>query len=442
MVVGLEQANRFAKCYGAVKIAACHTKTDRLPYFRCKYFYMKYLQPVFSLTVAIMVLPACHVVRAYKFRHLSLKDHERIPSVAIAKGDMASPFTNLPDTAQYSLLRQRLTTSLTNSYTAAFMVIRNDTILYEHYFDGFDQRSLLPSFSVAKSFVGTLVGIALDEGKINSLQDPITRYLPQLLQRDKRYAAITLQHLLDMRSGLQWNEGSYGLKDDAIKMGFRPNMYPYILKVKVAKDPGGAFNYQSINTQLLAMAVEKATGQSIGQYMQQKLWQPMGMESRATWNTDKKKRVIAYGTLNATARDFAKLGRLYLNEGKHNGQQLVSAAWVRNTVSADSMQRKGMYHNQWWASGRYKVFADSAKAVAYLRAQPFNSAVKSYTMRDGTKQYFITLPDIAYFAEGILEQFVYVVPSKKLILVRLGHNWRHPSFGHAESFLQTLGEEL
>jgi CubicO group peptidase (beta-lactamase class C family) len=403
---------------------------------------MKLLQSVLLLAVTIAFLSSCHAIRAYKFRHLSLKDHERIPSAAIAKGEGESPFASLPDTAQYSMLRQRLTTSLTNTYTAAFMVIRNDTILYEHYFDGFDQTSLLPSFSVAKSFVGTLVGIALDEGKINSLQDPITRYLPQLLQRDKRYADITLQHLLDMRSGLQWNEGSYGLKDDAIKMGFRPNMYPYILKVQVEKAPGGDFNYQSINTQLLAMAVEKATDQTIAQYLQAKLWQPLGMESRATWNTDKKKRVIAFGTLNATARDFAKLGRLYLQGGSHNGKQIVSAAWVNNTVLGDSMQRNGMYHNQWWASGRYKTFKDSVQAANYLQGRQLRGPVKTYTAGGGTKQYFITLPDIAYYAEGILGQFVYVVPAKNLILVRLGHDWKHPSFGQAESFLQTLGEEL
>jgi CubicO group peptidase (beta-lactamase class C family) len=403
---------------------------------------MKLLQSLFLVAVALYLLSSCHALRAYKFRHLSLKDHERIPSVAIAKGETTSPFASLPDTARYSLMRQRLTTSLTNTYTAAFMVIRNDTILYEHYFDGFNQQSLLPSFSVAKSFVGTLVGIALEDGKINSLQDPITRYLPQLLQRDKRYANITLRHLLDMRSGLQWNEGSYGLKDDAIKMGFRPNMYPYILKVKVAKAPGGDFNYQSINTLLLAMAIEKATGQSIAQYLQAKLWQPLGMESSATWNTDKKKRVIAYGALNATARDFAKLGRLYLHGGSHNGQQIVSTAWVSNTVSADSMYGNSMYHNQWWATGHYKTFKDSAEAVNYQQVQQLRNPVKTYTTRGGAKQYFITLPGIDYYAEGILGQFVYVVPAKNLIMVRLGHDWKHPSFGQAESFLKALGEEL
>jgi CubicO group peptidase (beta-lactamase class C family) len=403
---------------------------------------MKYLQSFFWIAITAAVLPACHVIRAYKFRNLSLKDHERLPSAAIAKGAETSPFTNMPDTARFSLLRQRLTTTLTNTYTAAFLVVRNDTILYEQYFDGFSQQSLLPSFSVAKSFVSTLVGIALDEGKINSLQDPVTRYLPQLLQRDKRYGNITLQHLLDMRSGLKWNEGDYGLKDDAIKMGFRPNMYPYILKVKVENAPGGNFKYQSINTQLLAMTVEKATGQSIAQYLQAKLWQTLGMESHATWNTDKKKRVIAYGALNATARDFAKLGRLYLNGGRHNDRQLVSANWVQNTISADSMRRYSMYHNQWWANNRYKTFADSASAVSYLQKEQINSSVRTFSTNKGVKQYYITLPNIAYYAEGILGQFVYVVPGKNLILVRLGHNWQHPSFGSPEGFLQTLAEEL
>jgi CubicO group peptidase (beta-lactamase class C family) len=166
------------------------------------------------------------MARAYKFRKLNLLDHTKLESKIITPS--ITPMQYVVGLNSYPQITTWLNENLNNTQTAAFIVIKNDSVEYEKYFTPFTVTTLLPSFSVAKSFVSTLVGIALEEGKIKSLQQPITDYIPELLKNDKRFANITLQNLLDMRSGIKWNENDYGLKDDAIKLGFRPNMMKYI----------------------------------------------------------------------------------------------------------------------------------------------------------------------------------------------------------------------
>ncbi|HVG43028.1 MAG TPA: serine hydrolase, partial [Chitinophagaceae bacterium] len=212
------------------------------------------------------------MLRAYKMRKLRLEDNDKVPTVSIQKADTPFHYFNAAGGEEYKDLATFLDTNLARSYTAAFLVIRNDSIIYERYFNGFNQQSLLPSFSVAKSFVGTLVGIALKEGTIKSTDEPITKYLPELEKRDPAFSKITIQHLLDMRSGIQFNEGAYNLKDDAIKLGFRPNLLKHALKLNVQEEPGKKFRYQSINTELLALILERASGKKVSLYMQEKLW--------------------------------------------------------------------------------------------------------------------------------------------------------------------------
>ncbi len=384
-------------------------------------------------------LSSCYMFRAYKNRKLDLSSHEKLPFTDINKGKTFFSF------AEGILEKERamkLDSVLQGTGTAAFLIIRNDSIVYENYFNGFNKTSLLPSFSVVKSFVSTLVHIAHKEGKIKSLQQPLTDYLPGFLSKDKRFAGITIQHLLDMRSGLKWNEGSYNLKDDAIKMGFRPNITPYIYKVKVEKAPGD-FEYQSINTMLLAMIAEKATGKSISAYLSEKLWQPLGMEYPATWSSDKKKREIAYAGLNATARDFARFGRLYLHKGDWNGEQLLSPEWIDSSVSQQAMFAYGGYRNQFWGAYGHREFADSGLAViAAGLMEGTNGKVRSYITKEGIKKYFVTYSTASYYALGILGQYIFINPVNNTIIVRVGHNWKSGGYRSLQSFIQSLSESL
>ena len=370
----------------------------------------------------IVALSSCYAVRAYKFRKLNITDHERLPSRPVQAPASHYQYKEAYLSATNELSRW-LDQSLDSSYTAAFLVIRNDSILYEKYFAPSTKESLLPSYSVMKTFMGTLTGIAAEEGKIKSLHDPVTDYIPELLKNDKRFANISIQNLLDMRSGIQWNEGSYGLKDDAIKMAFRPNMMKYVKKLKIDSAPDKDSSYKSINTMLLGIIVTRATGVPLNKYLQQKIWQPMGMESNATLNTDKRHMPIAYAGLNAAARDYAKLGSLFLKKGNWEGKQIISAGWVNASVSKDSMFAYNGYRNQWWGVDDYKYFSDSMQALEYKTAHG-PSTIHSYIARkDGKKYFSVAQASSRYYAEGILGQFIYVNPDKNLVIVRLGHYW-------------------
>jgi CubicO group peptidase (beta-lactamase class C family) len=391
-----------------------------------------------SCLFLVLNCSSCYLIRAYRVRDFQLTDHQRLPSVIVAKSDRPYYFADGTRNEQYRELGNYLDTTLPKSFTAAFLVIKNDSIIYENYFNGFTQSSLLPSFSVAKSFVATLVSIALAEGRIKSLQEPVTNYLPELYKKDKNFSKITIQHLLDMKSGLLFNEGSYGLKDDAIKLGFRPNLLKHALKVKVEKEPGGKFNYQSINTELLALVVERASGKKISAYLQEKLWQPLGAEYNATWNVDSKKhrQEIAFAGLNAAARDFAKLGKLYLNGGQWRGENILLPLWVQTVNNADSMNRAGGYKNQWWSSLNYRFFADSAAAQSFKNKTPYATSV-----RKTTRGYRVAYRTDAFSAEGIFNQYIYINPRNNVVIVRLGRFWYHPEM-YAEQFVYQIGEQL
>jgi CubicO group peptidase (beta-lactamase class C family) len=395
---------------------------------------MRWILPI----VLLCSLSSCYVFRAYKVRKFRLDDHERLPSVVIHKAGDSSPFTDAASLPQYNDLKLFLDTSLKDSRTAAFLVVRNDSIIYEQYFNGFKRESLLPSFSVAKSFVSTMMGIAADEGKIKSMHEPITNYLPELLQRDQAFAKITIQHLMDMRSGIRFREGYYNLKDDAIKLGFRKNILKHALKISIEEEPGKQFEYRSINTQLLALIVERATGQKVSAYLEEKIWQPLGAEYDATWNVDSKKREqeIAFAGLNATARDFAKLGQLYLQGGNWHGKQIVNNYIITNVANKDTMEMYSGYKNQWWSRYTYRYYDDSLEAASYKQETAYTSSIRNVRGR-----YRVGYRSGAFSAQGIFNQVVYVNPINKVVIVRLGQFWRHPAL-NADQFIYTLGSRL
>ncbi|MCU7547524.1 beta-lactamase family protein [Chitinophagaceae bacterium LB-8] len=381
---------------------------------------------------------SCYVFRAYKVRKFELDDHERLPSVVIHKPKSSTPFTDAASLPAYTDLKIFLDTSLKNSRTAAFLVIRNDSIIYEHYFNGFKRESLLPSFSVAKSFVGTLIGIALDEGKIRSTNEPITNYLPELLKRDEAFANITIQHLMDMRSGIQFREGYYNLKDDAIKLGFRHNILKHTLRLNIEQEPGKQFQYRSVNTQLLALILQRATGEKISNYLEDKLWQPLGAEFNATWNVDSKKRKqeIAFAGLNATARDFAKLGQLYIQSGSWQGKKIANEDMVATVANKDSMELYKGYKNQWWGRYNSRFFDDSLEAASYKQQTAYSSSVRKVNGR-----YRVGYRSGAFSAQGVFNQVIYVNPINNVVIVRLGQFWRHPALS-ADQFIYALGTRL
>lgn len=175
--------------------------------------------------------------------------------------------------------------------TTAFLVIRRDTVIFEKYFEGYNQHSLLPSFSMAKSFTSALVGIAIKKGDIKSEFDVVTKYLPELKAHNPNWDLMTIEHLLNMRSGISFDEENYinpysGIAD----LYMTNNVLKVIKKVKFASKPGLVHYYSSLDTEILGLIIERATGISLSEYLQMNIWQPCGMESAATWAIDSKKR--------------------------------------------------------------------------------------------------------------------------------------------------------
>jgi len=391
------------------------------------------------LVFCLLGLQSCYVLTAYKYRHFNLSSLSSLRSSILKKGQTSFYFTT--GTLRKVRLKQVLDSMLAPTHTYSFLVIRNDSILYEKYFGEIKPETQLPSFSVAKSFVSTLVGIALEEGKIKSLDESITTYLPELKKSDPRLERVTIQHLLDMRSGVKSVETTKSPFNNLVKLAFARNITKLALRTKSAKAPGEK-EYKSLNTQLLGLIVERATQHKLQDYLRIKLWAPLQMESDANWNTDAHQTVRAFCCINATTRDFAKFGRLYLNQGNWNGEQIVSANWVKACTDPGIMEEYGGYKNQWWSRTSSRTFRDSSEALQFQQQTPYRSVLNARPSRDGQSRiYRVAYRSPAFYAAGVMNQFVFVHPAKKLVIVRTGRSWGNSSIG-PDAFLYWVAEQL
>jgi CubicO group peptidase (beta-lactamase class C family) len=284
---------------------------------------------------------------------------------------------------------EKLQKTLDSLETFAFLIIKNDSLVYEKYNDGYGPSSYSNSFSMAKSVVSMLVGVAIQEGKIKNIDQPVSDFLANFKKGGKE--KITLRHLLTMSSGLNWDESYSNPFSMTTEAYYGSDLNSLLAKVESVEEPGKYFRYLSGNTQLLAMVLEKATGKRLSQYAQEKLWQPMGMEQDALWSLDKANGMEkAYCCLNSNARDFARIGKLYLQKGRWGSQFLIDSAYVKQSLvpapllNPDENNAKvDFYGFQFWLIPHYHDFS-----IFYLR--------------------------------GILGQYIIVVPEKQLIIVRLG----------------------
>lgn len=272
--------------------------------------------------------------------------------------------------------------------TVAFLVIQKNQIIFEQYWDDYSANSLSNSFSMAKSIVSLLTGIAMDEGYIRSVDDPIGMYLPEYKEGEK--SKVTIRHLLEMSSGLSWDEAYASPFSMTTKGYYGQNLAELVLQQEALYPPGEIHEYKSGNTQLLALILESATGESVSAYTSQKLWKPMGAEQDALWSLDKEQGVEkAYCCFNSNARDFARFGKLILDNGAINGIQLVSAAYLEQALTPATHLKNSDgemvddYGWQWW------MLDYQGHHVKYMR--------------------------------GVNGQYVFVIPDQELIIVRLGH---------------------
>lgn len=297
------------------------------------------------------------------------------------------------------------------SQTTALIFIRRDSILYERYFNGFTRDSYFHSQSMAKSFISFLIGAAIDDGYISGIDDAMTKYIPELLQRDERFGKITIRNLLEMRSGLAYNTsyipGTYihaPWHDEAVGY-YHPNVRKLLLKkVGIATEPGGTFQYCNYNTSYLGLIIERATNKTVSEYLEEKLWIKI-MEYDALFSIDSKKSGFEYmpSRLIARAIDYARFGRLFLKEGNWNGEQIISKKWVLESTREKKSIPRNIYP-EW--------FGDSCKHVYYSYQWWGHANCDS---------------SFQFAASGNLGQNIYVIPDKEVIIVHCGNSLEHYS---------------
>lgn len=215
--------------------------------------------------------------------------------------------------------------------TVAYVVIHNDSLLFERYGDGYGPDSYSNSFSMAKSVVSLMTGAAIDEGLIESVDQPVGDFLPRFAGGEKE---LTVEHLLTMSAGMDWDENYSGLFSNTTEAYYGRDLPALVGRMVRVEEPGVRFRYQSGVTQILAMVLEKATGGTISEYASEKIWTPIGAEYNALWSLDREGGYEkAYCCFNSNARDFARLGRLMLNRGSWNGHQVVSESYMERALS-------------------------------------------------------------------------------------------------------------
>jgi CubicO group peptidase (beta-lactamase class C family) len=351
----------------------------------------KFIRVIVTLLLVIIVAFSAYAVisgRTYLFEAVwynfaDIDDYKKFSNNTVVTGE-SQPWA-LSIHYNKNPLPVELKKMLEELQTVAVLAIRNDSIVQEYYWDGYNDSSLSGSFSIAKSITSLLIGAALKEGKIRSLEEPVGTYLPEFRTGEK--AKVRIIDLLTMSSGSNWDEAYANPFSVTTELYYGHNAYKTATGVSIIHPPGTLHEYKSGDTQLLGLILEKATGKSLSAYASEKLWQTMGAERAALWSTDQiGGNEKAYCCFNSNARDFARLGKLMLDSGRWKGYDVIPLDYYKQSIKPcmipDATGQPCKYYGyQWWIT-------------------PSHPGV--------------------FYARGILGQYVIVIPSKKTILVRLG----------------------
>jgi len=328
--------------------------------------------------------------------------YHRVENAPPAFQFTAGPENLVPTTVEYHdgdrLKRVALDELLRSSGTHGFIVIQDDRLLYEGYFNGYQRDSICVSRSVAKSFTSALVGIAIEDGFIESVDDPITKYLPEL--KGQGFDSIAIKNLLTMGSGIRYRLHDFPWDEEPIAY-FYPDLTKLLLSdLTIVEPPGQSFHYNDYNTLLLGLILKRATHQTPSEYLQERIWKPLGMEYPATWSIDSDADglELTYVLLNARAIDFAKFGRLFLNNGNWNGKQIIPERWVVESTTRDPTDSRP------WET--YPDFRDGGGYYKYFWwGRTFGA------------------DDYIFEAQGLWGQYIFVAPKTKMVIVRTGSTW-------------------
>lgn len=351
-----------------------------------KRIFLGLISLIVVLVIALYVFDYDYLLKAVRTIYFTghttayLEDYKKFDNTTIENGT-PQPW---PEAANYNSYEpsEQLEQIHQKYGSVAFLVIKNDSIVFEDYYDGFGQTSKSNSFSMAKSYVSALLGKAIMQGHIKSLDQPVGDFIPEYATGTA--AQMTVGDLASMASGLNWDESYYSPFSVTTRAYFDDNLDPVMRNLGMKGEPGEGFTYLSGNTQLLAMVLEKATGKKLADYLSENLWKPLGAQEDALWQLDSEDGglVKAYCCIASNARDFARLGKLYKDYGKWNGRQLLDSAFV-----AKSIQPR-------------------------FEGEPYGYGfwLMDYRGKD------------VFMMRGHLGQYVMVLPEDDLIVVRLGHS--------------------
>ncbi len=366
------------------------------------------------MVAAMSLITATRLGRYILWNRPTNADHRRFPSVALQPSSRPFDFAPAARPAAFGPITVRspegetsapLETVLEQSGTTGLVVVAGGRLVYEHYANGGGREVVNRCFSVTKSFTSALVGIALGEGRLDGIDRPIAEILPELADRPS--GALTLRHLLEMRSGIRYVEAKLPWSDDTICY-YAPDCRAAARRAPVTDPVGATFHYNDYHLFLVGMVLERVMGEPVAATFQRLLWQKIGTRYPASLSIDSKRHGCVHleSGLNATALDLAKFGLLFLDHGRWQGESVVPADWVRSSTGPEGARRDpawfSLYDRRPWG----RVFATGRYFYKHFwwghEANP---------------------GEHDFFAMGVLGQHIYVSPQRQVVIVRLSERF-------------------
>ena len=349
-----------------------------------------------------------YVFRALRWGNSDVYDYLKFPERKIDKAAVEFHFEEQLNTDEVEEvfeshpLVDNLETFIQDTSTQALLVVEDDTLLYEQYGNGLERDSIVTSFSAAKSFGSILIGVAIDQGFIDSVNDPITKYIPELGERDQEFEQIAIRDLLKMSSGIRYEEFPFLNGDDALTYYYPDLRQLAIDNTEIVGQPGESFLYNNYHPLLIGIILERATGQPVAEFLEENIWQRIGAEFTASWSLDENGFEKMESGINARAIDFAKIGRLFLHNGQWEGEQVISEQWI-----AESIMDQG-HPAEYYDTSFGPEIRDAAEG-GYYQYMWYGLG------REGGANDF--------YAAGKYGQIIYISPQANLVIVRNGETY-------------------
>ena len=440
------------------------------------------IRKLFILLCTAIITPSCTITRAIKYGNASVDDYTIFEQDSIHRGDYVTSFSEQSkpssiDSLKLNVYRAKRDTllhltvrELMDYYDvpSAAIILQENNVIFEHYSGGWNRDSQSCIFSITKTITSMLCGVAIKDGYIKSVDDYATDYIPELKREDPNFSKLKIKHLLDMTAGLDFDENySFNPFSKMAKLYMGNNSLKTLKSLKFSHKPGENFSYNSATTALLGLIIERATGKSYADYLSENIWKPLGMKNSALIGLDDKHHKIAksYAGLTTNVRDLAKIGQLFMNNGYHNGKQIIDSTYIARCLSPNAAgikgKAQGRYSYSWYwgftdSYYTHNTFQSKSALQEYYKQHPevymisstkcgeSYKTIESHSRRyfdniESLKEYYANQPNKkvfqiyqnragyyailhngGYWAFGLYGQVLYINPEKQFIGVFLG----------------------